>query len=47
MEKVFGKFQRLPRFPGKIVLYLSSKFYIFAPFTSIQSLGFLYISEQF
>ena len=37
MEKVFDKFQRLSRFPRRMVLYFSSKFCIFEPFTNIQS----------
>ena len=37
-EKFFGKFQRLPRFPRKMVLYLWSKFSILKHCTNIQSL---------
>ena len=50
-KKVLGKFQRLLRFPRKMVLSFSSKFCIFVPFTNIQShrrfdLSFRQTSEQ-
>ena len=37
-EKGFGRFQNLPSFPRKMVLYLPTKFRILKPSTNIQSL---------
>ena len=50
-EKIFSKFQSQPRFPRKMILYSSNKFYIFESFTNIQShwrfhLRFLQTSKQ-
>ena len=51
-EKVLGEFQRLPRFPKKIVLYSSNKFGILKPSTIISNLisfdlGFWQASKPF
>ena len=51
MEKFFGKFQHLPHFSRKTILYSSNKFCIFEFFINIQlhrrfDLGFWQTSEQ-